>query len=65
MLSCDGVPAGFTCLDLPQSVKVNGTAFAASLVLFQHNTAPGTHTITFTAAAGPLTNTTTVKFTVK
>ena len=64
-LSCGGGPAAFTCRDVPQSVKVNGRAFVATLVLFPHNTAPGTYTITFTGVSGSLTNSTAVKFTVK
>ncbi len=64
-LSCAGGPAGTKCADLPQTVHVNGTAYAVSGVLFPQNAKPGTYTITFTGASGSLTNSTTAKFTVK
>ena len=64
-LSCSGGPAGSKCSDLPQTVKVNGTAFAVSGILFPKNSTPGTYTITFTGVSGSLTNTATAKFTVK
>jgi hypothetical protein len=64
-LSCSGGPSGSYCADLPQTVHVNGTAWAVSGILFPRSTAPGTYTITFTGVAGSLTNTATAKFTVK
>jgi len=64
-LSCSGGPAGAQCADLPQTVSVNGTAFAISGILFPANTTPGTYTITFTGTSGALTATATAKFTVK
>ena len=64
-LSCSGGPAGSECADLPQTVKVDGTAFALSGILFPKNATPGTYTITFTGISGSLTNTATAKFTVK
>ncbi len=64
-LSCAGGPAGSKCADLPQTVHVNGTAYAVSGVLFPQNAKPGTYTLTFTGASGSLTNSTTAKFTVK
>jgi hypothetical protein len=63
-LSCSGGPAGSECFDLPQTVKVNGTAHALSGILFPENATPGTYTITFTGVSGSLTNTATAKFTV-
>ena len=64
-LSCSGGPAGSECADLPQTVKVDGTAYALSGILFPKNATPGTYTITFTGVSGSLTNTATAKFTVK
>jgi hypothetical protein len=64
-LSCSGGPAGSKCLDFPQTVHVNGTAYAISGILFPENTTPGTYTMTFTGVSGALTNTATAKFTVK
>jgi hypothetical protein len=64
-LSCSGGPTGSKCADLPQTVKVDGTAFALSGILFPKNATPGTYTITFTGVSGSLTNTATAKFTVK
>jgi hypothetical protein len=63
-LSCSGGPAGSKCGDLPQTVKVNGVAYAVSGILFPVTTTPGTYTITFTGVSGSLTNTATAKFTV-
>ena len=63
-LTCSG-PAGAVCMDLPQTVKVNGTALAISGILFPANTKAGTYTITFTGVSGSLTNTATAKFTIK
>jgi len=64
-LSCSGGPAGSECADLPQTVKVNGTAYALSGILFPKNATPGTYTITFIGVSGSLTNSATAKFTVK
>ncbi len=64
-LSCSGGPAGARCADLPQTVRVNGTAYAVSGMLFPKNTTPGVYTITFTGISGSLTNTANAKFTVK
>lgn len=64
-LSCSGGPSGSHCADLPQTVHVNGTAWAVSGILFPRTTAPGTYTITFTGVSGSLTNTAAAKFTVK
>ncbi len=64
-LSCSGGPAGSKCADFPQTVHVNGTAYAVSGILFPKNTTPGTYTLTFTGVSGALTNSTTAKFTVK
>ena len=63
-LSCSGGPAGLQCADLPQTVRVNGTDYAVSGVLFPANTKPGVYTITFTGISGSLSNSTTAKFTV-
>ena len=63
-LSCSGGPAGSYCADLPQTVQVNGTAYAVSGILFPKDTTPGTYTITFTGISGSLTNTATAQFTV-
>jgi hypothetical protein len=62
-LSCSGGPTGSYCVDLPQTVKVNGTPFAVSGILFP-NTNPGTYTITFTGVSGSLNKRTTATFTV-
>jgi hypothetical protein len=64
-LSCSGGPAGSLCADLPQTVRVNGTAYAISGILFPKSTAPGTYTITFTGVSGSLTNSATAMFTVR
>jgi hypothetical protein len=64
-VSCSGGPAGAKCADLPQTVRVNGTAFAVSGILFPVSTKPGTYTMTFTGVSGSVTNTTTAKFTLK
>jgi probable HAF family extracellular repeat protein len=64
-LSCSGGPAGSKCADLPQTVHVNGTAYAVSGMTFPKSTTPGTYTITFTGVSGSLSNTATAKFTVK
>jgi hypothetical protein len=64
-LSCSGGPAGTKCADFPETVSLNGTAYAVSGILFPMNTAPATYTITFTGVSGSLTKTATAKFTVK
>jgi len=64
-LKCSGGPSGAVCADLPQTVKVNGTAYAVSGILFPANTKSGTYTMTFTGVSGSLTNSTTATFTVK
>ncbi len=47
-LSCSGGPAGSKCADLPQTVRVNGTALALSGILFPKGTPKGTYTMSFT-----------------
>jgi Bacterial Ig-like domain (group 3)/MBG domain (YGX type)/Beta-propeller repeat len=64
-LSCSGGPAGAKCTDFPQTVKVKGTAYALSGILFPNNSTPGTYIITFTGVSGSLRSTATAKFTVK
>jgi len=64
-LTCSGTPAGSKCADLPQTVYVNGTAYALSGILFPKSTSPGTYTIIFTGTSGSLTATATAKCTVK
>jgi len=64
-LSCSGGPAGSECVDLPTTVRVDGTAFAISGILFPKNSTPGTYTITFGGVSGLITTTATAKFTVK
>ena len=64
-LRCSGGPSGTKCADLPQTVHVNGTAYALSGVLFPANTTPGTYVITFTGVSGSLSNSTNARFTVK
>jgi len=64
-LGCSGGPAGSYCADLPQTVKLNGTALAISGILFPKNSTPGTYVITFTGVSGSLTNKATATFTVK
>ena len=64
-LTCSGGPSGSYCANLPQTVHVEGTAYAVSGILFPPNTPPGTYTITFTGVAGSATNTATAKFIVQ
>jgi hypothetical protein len=64
-LSCSGGPAGAKCTDFPQTLKVKGTVYALSGILFPKNSTPGTYIITFTGVSGSLTSTATAKFTVK
>jgi hypothetical protein len=64
-LKCSGGPTGAICADLPQTFKVNGTAYAVSGILFPANTKPGTYTMTFTGVSGSLTNSTTATFTIE
>ena len=64
-LICSGGPAGAKCANLPQTVRVNGTAYAVSGMLFPTNTIPGTYTVTFTGKSGSLTQTATATFTVR
>ncbi len=64
-LSCSGGPAGSYCVDFPMTVKVNGTAYAVSGILFPKNSNPGTYVITFTGVSGSLTVKATATFTVK
>jgi len=64
-LSCSGGPAGSECADLPMTVRLNGTAYALSGILFPKNTTPGTYTITFTGVSGQITSIATATFTVK
>jgi CSLREA domain-containing protein len=64
-LSCSGGPAQSKCADLPKTVKVNGTAYALSGILFPRNTPAGTYTITYTGTSGPLKHDIEVPFTVK
>ena len=64
-LSCSGGPTGAVCANLPQTIKVNGTAYAVSGILFPAKTTAGSYTMTFTGVSGSLTETATAKFTVK
>jgi hypothetical protein len=64
-LSCSGGPAGSVCADLPQSVYVNGEAFALSGILFAPSTPRGQYTITFTGVSGTATNSTIATITVR
>jgi hypothetical protein len=64
-LSCSGGPPGSVCVDLPQTVSLNGRAYALSGIFFSKNTKPGTYTVTFTGVSGSLTNSTHASFTVK
>jgi len=64
-LSCSGGPSKSICVDLPQTVKLNGLALSISGILFPANTTPGTYIITFTGTSGSSTASTTAKFTVK
>lgn len=63
-LSCSGGPTGSKCANFPMTVKVNGTGYAVSGILFPKNTTPGTYVVTFVGVSGSLTNTATAKFTV-
>jgi hypothetical protein len=65
MLSCSGGPADSRCADFPQTVHVNGAAYALTGILFPGNTKPDTYTITFTGVSGSLTETATARFTVR
>lgn len=62
-LSCSG-SIDSVCVDLPQTVNLNGTALALTGILFPKTTAPGTYTITFTGVSGTLTGTATAEFKV-
>jgi uncharacterized repeat protein (TIGR03803 family) len=64
-LSCTGAPAGSTCAVLPQTVTVNGTAYAAAGFLVPGNATTGTYTITFAGKSGSLTGKATATLTVK
>jgi len=64
-LSCSGGPTGSKCVDFPQTVNLNGSAYAVTGILFPKSVAPGTYTITITGVSGSLTNTATENFTVK
>ena len=64
-LSCSGGPAGSKCANLPQTVRVNGTALAISGILFPKGTAKGTYTMTFTGVSGSLRHSATAQFVVK
>jgi hypothetical protein len=64
-LGCSGGPEGAECADLPQTVSVNGTAWAISGILFPASTTPGTYTITFTGTSGSVTASATAQFIVK
>jgi hypothetical protein len=64
-LSCSGGQAGSYCADLPQTVNLNGTAYAVSGILFPKNTTPGTYVITFTGTSGAITEDATATFIVK
>jgi len=64
-LSCSGGPAGSACSDLPQSVYVNGEAFALSGVRFARSTPRGQYAITFTGVSGTATNSTSATITVR
>jgi uncharacterized repeat protein (TIGR03803 family) len=64
-LSCSGGPAGSQCADLPKTVYLKGTAYAASGIWFPKNAVPGTYTITFTGTSGSLTAKATATFIVK
>lgn len=64
-LSCSGGPAGSKCVDLPQTLNVNGTAYAASGILFDKDTPPGTYNVSYTGVSGSLSYSISVSFTLK
>jgi FG-GAP-like repeat/Abnormal spindle-like microcephaly-assoc'd, ASPM-SPD-2-Hydin/FG-GAP repeat len=64
-LSCAGGPAGSQCANLPQTVNLNGTAFALSGILFPRNSTPGTYIVTFTGVSGNVAETGTATFIVQ
>ncbi len=64
-LSCMGTPAGSKCVDFPQTVKVNGVAYAISGILFPKTTPAGTYVVTFMGVSGTLTHKATATFIVK
>jgi sugar lactone lactonase YvrE len=64
-LSCSGGPAGSYCANLPQTVRLDGTAYALSGVLFPASTPNGSYTITFEGVSGTQRVTARATFTVK
>ncbi len=64
-LSCSGGPAGSYCVNFPMTVRLNGTAYAASGIFFPNKASAGTYVVTFSGVSGLLSNTATAKFTVK
>jgi hypothetical protein len=64
-LGCSGGPAGSQCANLPETVKVNGTALAVSGILFPKTAKAGTYTLTFTGTSGSVKSSTTATFIVK
>jgi hypothetical protein len=64
-LNCSGGPAGSYCADLPQTVRLNGTAYAISGVLFPARTPNGSYTITFEGVSGAQRVTAQATFTIK
>ena len=61
-LRCSGGPAGSYCIDMPQTVKVNGITAVVSGIFFPADSKLGTYTITFTGTSGSLTNSATATF---
>jgi hypothetical protein len=64
-LSCSAGTMGSVCLGFPESVHLNGTAKAVTVILFPFNTPPGTYTVTFTGVSGTVTASGMASFTVK
>jgi sugar lactone lactonase YvrE len=63
-LSCSGGPTGSYCIDMPQTVKVNGITAVVSGIFFPADSKLGTYTITFTGTSGSLNMSATSTFTV-
>jgi hypothetical protein len=64
-LTCSGGPAGSVCIVFPQTVKVNGRAFAIAGIAFPRGAAARSYTITFTGVSGALTHSATATVTLK
>jgi hypothetical protein len=64
-LTCSGGPAGSVCIAFPQTVRVDGRAYAIAGIAFPRGAAARSYTITFTGISGALTNSATATVTLK